>query len=373
MIIATPGAVDALRPVDALATLPAGTRLLIELPSGRSLAEAVWTCWSRRFVAVPVDPRLPDSRRRFIAEHALAAARWNGALEWLDRGAEPSPAGDGFIMYTSGSTGDRNGVVLTRDAVEHNARAVAALHGLDRGAHATCLPLFHCNALMMSLMGTGLHDGTLVLHTGLDPEAYFADLARHEVAVANIVPALLHCLVEAAPPWPPSLRYLLTAAAPLPRQLARRFYALYGPRLCQGFGLTEAVNFSCTMPALDDAGFRAAYLDADPPVGPPLPGTRLRLVHGAVQVTGPNLMRGYWRNPEATAEAFDGEWLRTGDLGAMRGDWLVLVGRQKEVINRGGETIYPVDFEERATEAGLATPLAAMAIPDLVLGDAIRF
>ena len=165
---------------------------------------------------------------------------------------------------------------------------------------------------MLSLLGTHLTGAPLVLHPRFDPAGYFADLAAAGARTASIVPALLSDLVDAAPDWPPDLEYLITAAAPLTGDLAHRFHRRYGPRLRQGYGLTEAVNFSCTAPRFDGAGFTEHYLDRFPPVGEALPGTELRLDAGEVQIRTPDLMDGYWEDPAATAEAItpDG-WLRT--------------------------------------------------------------
>lgn len=358
----------------AIASLAAGQRLALVLPSGGRLARALVACYQRGIVAVPVNPRLTAEEIRYVIDHSLAHAVLDAdGLRRLDQDAEPSPAEDRYIVYTSGSTGFPKGVVLTRAAVESNARAVAALHGFTAGhAHATCLPLYHCNALMMSLLGSLLTGGTLVLGDAGDPAAYFAAIARHRAETASMVPALLHRLVEAAPPWPAGLRYVITAAAPLSRDLASRFHALYGPRLRQGYGLSEAVNFSCVTPLLDDAAFRRQYLEQWPPIGEPLPGTELRFVDGEVQVRGPNLLREYWRNPEATLAALaeDG-WLRTGDLGTWRDGFVVLSGRRKEVINRGGESHYPVAVEEAWTRAGLPGRFTAVAVADDRLADEI--
>ncbi len=358
--------------------LEAGDRLAVVLPNGYELAVVLLECFKRGIVCVPVQPNLPQAQIDFIISHSEAAAKVvpdGRALRFtrLNRGARKSPAGDRFLIYTSGSTGFPKGVVLTDSAVRANAEAVAALHEFGRrGAHATCLPLFHCNALMMSLLGCYLSNTKLVLCSRFEPAQYFAAVREESVDTASIVPALLHRLVEAEPAWPASLRYLITAAAPLTGVLARRFFDLYGPHLVQGYGLTEAVNFSFVMPPMDGDGFRRHYLAANPPVGKPLPGTRFRIEGGEVQVKGPNTMRGYWRNPESTASVLteDG-WLKTGDLGELHDELLVLKGRIKEVINRGGESFYPAALEETFERAGLARPFAALAVENERLGDDI--
>ncbi len=346
-----------------------GARVGIVLPTGRVLADVLLDAWNRGLVAVPINPLLPASQIDFILTHAQVHALVTTAGPTIvDRfGWLSDEDDDRLIIYTSGSTGDPKGVVLTRRAVEHNARAVAALHGFgpDR-PHATCLPFFHCNALCMSLLGTHL-TGTPLVIAPPDPPGLFEAIRAGGARTASLVPAILERVVNAGLPWPGDLDYFITAAAPLSRRLATAFRDLYGTgRLVQGFGMTEAVNFSCVMPpGLTGPAWELAYLVSNiPPVGVPLPETELRISPtGEVELRGPNLMRCYWRNPEATAAAFtpDG-WLRSGDLGEFTTSGrLVLRGRAKETIKQGGGTVYPRDVEEALAAAG-APGVVAFAV-----------
>lgn len=355
--------------------LPPGARVVLLLPSGDELAAALLEALERELVAVPLDPRTEPSRVEETVDRVDAAAVLDGTgLRRTGRHAERSAAaGLALIMFTSGSTGRPKGVMLPREAVLANARHTAALHrfGPER-PHATCLPLFHCNALVMSLYGTHLTGTPLVLHPRFDPAAYLADLDERAVATASIVPALLPELLEVAAPWPHNLDYLITAAAPLTRDLAHRFHAVYGPRLRQGYGLTELMNFSFTTPELGPDEWSQQYLAQHPPVGAPLPGTELRLVEDEVWIRSADRMRGYWDDPHTTsATVTDDGWLRTGDLGHQRDGLLVLDGRRSERIDRGGEKYYPLDVERSWRAAGLTGPAAAVPVPDDVLGHEI--
>ncbi|MFJ2555983.1 MULTISPECIES: class I adenylate-forming enzyme family protein [unclassified Streptomyces] len=360
-------------PVRALAELPTGARMVVRLPNGRALADTLLACFDRGLVAVPLPPRATDRAVADIAERVSATALVD--VRGLHRTGLPDrhgPTDDlAFIMFTSGSTGPPKGVMLSRRAVRGNAARTAALHGLTPGRpHGTCLPLYHCNALVMSLLGTHLTGTPLTLRAAFDPAGYFAALDADGARTASIVPALLTDLLEAGPDWPEGLEYLITAAAPLTSDLARRFHRRYGPRLRQGYGLTEAVNFSFTMPRLDDAEFRDQYLEHVPPVGAPLPDTELRLESGEVWIRTPDLMSGYWQDSRTTAATVteDG-WLRTGDLGELRDGLLVLRGRTGERINRGGEKHYPLDLEQGWRRAGLSGRFAAVAVDEPALGQ----
>ncbi|GAA2265359.1 hypothetical protein GCM10010145_42910 [Streptomyces ruber] len=361
----------------ALAGLPPGARVVVRLPTGPRLADTLLTCFDLRLVAVPLHPRATGREVADIAGRVSATALVD--VHGVHRTGLPDVHADtaaddlALIMFTSGSTGPQKGVMLGRRAVQGNATRTAALHGIapDR-PHGTCLPLYHCNALVMSLIGTYLTGAPLTLQAAFDPAGYFAALDAAGARTASIVPALLADLLEAGPDWPDGLEYLITAAAPLTSDLARRFHRRYGPRLRQGYGLTEAVNFSFTMPLLDDAGFRDQYLEHTPPVGAPLPDTELRLEAGEVWIRTPDLMTGYWQDPRTTAATVteDG-WLRTGDLGELRDGLLVLRGRAGERINRGGEKHYPLDVERGWRRAGLTGRFAAVAVDEPALGQDI--
>lgn len=334
--------------------LPPGSRVLLQLPSGVHLAETLRACWDLKLTAVPIDPA--NAARAFLEEHAdPAIVVSHGDSYRRETRIMPEPDAR-LILYTSGSTGDPKGVVLTEEAVRANALAFASLHKIvEASAHGTCLSLHHCNAICGSNMATHLQHAELVVFTPKldgDMRAYFRELDRRRAETATIVPALLEELVALRPEWPKSLRYLITAAAPLTADLAGRFYDCYGPgRLRQGYGMTEAVNFSCTMPDLDGAVWVRAYLGGStPPVGPAVPGTEVavRDGEGEVLVRGPNAMREYWRNPTATAAKFtpDG-WLRTGDAGKIDANgWVTLRGRVAESINWRGTVVWPAQLEE---------------------------
>ncbi|MGW7276311.1 AMP-binding protein [Streptomyces sp. NPDC054864] len=356
--------------------LPAGARVVVRCPSGQRLADVLTACFERHLVCVPLSPRTTDPDLTRLATRVSASVIVDGpaaSARALPNGEPGHPEAEGlaYIMFTSGSTGRPKGVKIGRDALLGNARKTAALHRFGPGRpHGTCLPLFHCNAIVMSLTGTHVTKTPLLLSHPFEPRRYVKELAAAGARTASIAPALLHDLVEAEPPWPDGLDYLITAAAPLTSDLARRFHDRYGPRLRQGFGLTEAVNFSFVMPSLNSAEFREQYIDHPPPVGLPLPGTALRLEDGEVWIRTADRMRGYWGEPEATARAVTGDgWLRTGDMGELRDGFLVLRGRRDDRVNRGGEKYHPGETEQRWRARGLDTRFAAVAVDEPAYGQ----
>jgi acyl-CoA synthetase (AMP-forming)/AMP-acid ligase II/SAM-dependent methyltransferase len=361
-----------------LSRLAPNSRVVVRRGSGDDLARILLACLDRRLVGVPLDPRLDDAELDRVAKTVCASAVVTGDATVIhepppDTDLDPGADSLALMLFTSGSTGVSKGVMLPRDAVLGNAAKTAALHGFSpERPHGTCLPLHHCNAIVMSLIGTRIAGAPLVRCDRFDPAGYFAELARAGAATASIVPALLWQLVEQRPPWPETLEYLITAAAPLSQDLAKRFYDAYGPRLRQGYGLTEAVNFSFTMPLLDGADFVEHYISRVPPVGLPLPGTEFHLDNGEVFIRSADMMAGYWQAASATAEVLSPDgWLRTGDLGEVRDGFLVLRGRRGEVINRGGEKYHPLDLERRWRSQGMAGTFVAVPVPEHTLGHEI--
>lgn len=354
-------------------------RVVIRLHSGHPLAGLLMACFDQRLVAVPLPPRTSDADMIAIVDRVSAAAVVDDPGDGPQIRVKTVPEGNrqaqnlAYIIFTSGSTGEPKGVCLGRDAVLGNAAKVAEIHGFSpERPHGTCLPLFHVNALVMSLHGTHLTRTPLTISSSADPHLYFETLDAAGARTASVVPAVLHSILRDPPPWPADLDYLITAAAPLSQAAASRFVRLYGPRLRQGYGLSEAVNFSFTMPWLDEPAFDEHYVRQQPPVGLPLPGTQFRLRDGEVQLRSPDLMSGYWQDEAATAEAFTPDrWLCSGDTGVMRDGFLVLTGRLREVINRGGEKFAPLDLERQWASQDIGAGTVAVPVEHEALGQEI--
>jgi fatty-acyl-CoA synthase len=257
------------------------------------------------------------------------------------------------IVYTSGTTGRPKGAVLTDEALFFNtlhALAVFDLTSRDRvPAH---LPMFHVGGMNIMTVPTLHAGGTVVVYRRFDPGQLLRDIARHRLTLLLAVPAISQALIthpEFAGTDISSLRCVSTGSSTVP-EAAVRPWLERGIPVTQVYGLTESAPIAAAVPIADaqrkigSAGRAVMYCDyriADDRGLACATGVR-----GEVWLRGPNLLREYWRNPQATAESFAGEWFKTGDIGHADADgFLYIDDRKKDVIISGGENIYPAELE----------------------------
>jgi len=357
--------------------LKPGSRVLIFRSDPAGISEALIGNWELNLISIPVEPYLtPQATIEFIKKecspHVIVhCTDTKNIFEFLD-GGELSPVEDYAIFYTSGTTSNPKGVVQTREAMKYNAIAVAELHEFNKNSvHLTALPLYHCNAAAMSLFGNYFMNGTAVFLKKFKPETYFEYCEKYQAGTANLVPTMIADLLEAKLKWPTQLRYVLTAATALSQEICKKFYNLYGSKLRQGYGLSEAINFSFTMPLLNDIEFKKHMVDNYPAVGLPIPGTEFKIENGEVFVRGPNNMRCYWNNKIATEETIINGWIKTGDKGELRDGFLVLTGRFKEIIIKGGDNYSPVMIEDEFRRSGITGDIVVVGCKDNRLGEDI--
>ncbi|GAA6191563.1 class I adenylate-forming enzyme family protein [Phaeobacter sp. NW0010-22] len=258
------------------------------------------------------------------------------------------------MLFTTGTTGTPKGVMLTHENVRFGGRTSAELRGMTQDDVVYgVLPITHVFGLA-SVVTAATYAGALVRLEARFSAARLYEQLNDGVTLFSAVPQMHALLMQYAKEQgfdhlPQSvLRYTSSGAAPLDPAWKRKAEAFYGVAIQNGYGLTESTAGVC---ASDNV-----LGDPDISVGPPLPGVEIRLDQavegggdqvGEVQTRGPHVMKGYYRNPEETAKALDGEgWLRTGDLGRMddRGH-LHIAGRCKELIIHGGFNVYPPEVE----------------------------
>jgi fatty-acyl-CoA synthase len=258
------------------------------------------------------------------------------------------------IIYTSGTTGRPKGATLSHGNITWNCVNVLVDTDLASDEVAlVCAPLFHVAALNMVSLPVLMKGGTVVLTGGFDPDVALELIARQRVTVMFGVPAMFNAMAHVpafASADLSSLRRLLCGGAPVPLSTIRT-YLDRGIPFLQGYGMTETspgALFLGAERAADKAGTAGvASFFTDVRVVRPdgsevEPGEK-----GEVVVAGPNVMRGYWNRPEATAEVMDGDWFRSGDVAVVDGDgYVTIVDRMKDVIISGGENVYPAEVED---------------------------
>ena len=280
-----------------------------------------------------------------------------------------------MLCYTGGSTGAPRGVVQTHGGVTWNAINTAASWELGAGDVAIVnAPLFHTGGLHVFTTPMVHAGGASILCRRFDPDQLFDLLAGGEPTLLFGVPTMFHML-ERHPRWPEAdfsrLRLVISGGAPAPARLFEAFFAR-GVRFRTGYGLTEAGPNNFWLP---DSLTRAKPGS----VGHPLLHVEARLVAdgrvleggeiGELELRGPHLMAGYYRDPDASAVIRDG-WLATGDLARRDADgayWIV--GRRKEMYISGGENVYPAEVEDALCDHPAVAEAVVVGVPDPVWGE----
>jgi acyl-CoA synthetase (AMP-forming)/AMP-acid ligase II len=296
----------------------------------------------------------------------------------------PAPDATALLMYTSGTTGQPKGVMLTQANLAANACAISAEHGLGPGDRVLgVLPLYHINAFAVTMLAPLAHGGGVVLPAKFSAGQFWRQAIERACTWLNVVPTMIAYLLEGAAKdgAPPReqlarIRFCRSASSALAPEHHRAFEATFGIGIVETMGLTETVAPAFANP-LDAAqrkigsvgrasGCEARIVGEDLQ---PLPDGET----GELAIRGPNVMRGYYKNPEATAAAFtpDG-YLRTGDLGHRDADgYFFVTGRIKELIIKGGENIAPREIDEVLLAHPAVLDAAAVGMPDPHYGQEI--
>jgi amino acid adenylation domain-containing protein len=282
-----------------------------------------------------------------------------------------------FILVTSGTTSRPKMVPLTHASVclsAYNAGAVLALGPRDRLLNV--LPLFHAHGLISGLL-TALAAGSSAICTpGFDAELFFGWLRELRPTWYTAVPTIHRAVLSIADDHKhcaprSSLRLIRSASASLPTDVLDGLEELFGVPVIETYGMTEAASQIAANPLE-----RRKKGSVGQPTGPEIAimdGDGRRLLageRGEIVLRGPTIIRGYYNDVAATESAFRNGWFRTGDLGYLDPEgYLFIVGRLKEIINRGGQQVSPVEVEEALLSHPDVLEAGAFSIPHKKLGE----
>jgi acyl-CoA synthetase (AMP-forming)/AMP-acid ligase II len=281
----------------------------------------------------------------------------------------PSVADVALVLHTSGSTGRPKRVPLLHSNLSISAGNVAQSYALAGDDVSMCvMPLFHVHGLVASTLATFASGGTVVVPGKFNPLSFWRVARDYGATWYSAVPTLHQLLLARGDPaagrpaGAERLRFIRSCSASLAPQLMLDLEAAFGAPVLEAYGMTEAAHQMASnplppaerKPGSVGRGTNVRISIMDPNGGHLAAGDR-----GEVVIQGPNVVGGYENNPEANASSFSDGWFRTGDQGYLDGDgYLTLVGRIKELINRGGEKISPREIDEVL----LAHPAIAEAV-----------
>ncbi len=290
---------------------------------------------------------------------------------------------DALLMYTSGTTGKPKGVLHTQRSVVAGGEYTSAAHRLSQTDRVMCaLPLYHINGQIVTAVAPLVHGGSVVMPHRFSASGYWEDVARYDCTWINVVPTIIAYLLNAPEPRESGLdvsrvKFCRSASAPLPPELHRAFEEKFGIGIIETFGMTET-NAPCFSNPYESAKRKLgspgqAYGNEAKVVDIATGVTQPAGVAGEILLRGDNVMKGYYKDPETTANTLgpDG-WMRSGDLGYMDGDGFVFItGRMKELIIKGGENIAPREIDEALLRHPAVLEAAAVGVPDALYGQEI--
>lgn len=291
---------------------------------------------------------------------------------------------EALIVYTSGTTGNPKGVVLTQHNLLADAKGITEWHGMTNSQRMMCvLPIHHVNGTIVTLMTPMYFGGTVILNQKFQSEHFLERIAKERVDVVSVVPTLLAFLIEYyrtnGTDWtdrtihPPlatrhsplvTPRHIICGAGPLTVELGAQFEEMFRIPIMHGYGLSETTCYSCFLPIeLSEEEHRHWMRDYGyPSIGMAIPQNEMMIADesgrelapgekGEIAIRGENVMKYYYENDEANEKTFSYGWFRSGDEGFYQRDdrgrkFFFITGRIKELIIRGGVNISPLEIDE---------------------------
>jgi long-chain acyl-CoA synthetase len=357
-----------------------------ELPLAQRVKEAFEEVPSCKHLVVMTKDRWSESP---LAGHQTLTQLTEDESETFDT-YPTAPDDTCSILYTSGTTGQPKGAELTHFNIFMNSVSAYNMHvpaiDFTRSDQLTCLitlPLFHTTGQTVQMNSSIFAGFKVVLLPRFEPAMTLETMVREKVnfwiGVPTMYWSILKYVEETSFDVVPVRENLLvptSGGAPMPVELHERFAKLFGMRILEGYGLTETSPIAC---------FNQFQRPSKPgTVGQPLLGVEVRCfdehdqevpvgTRGEIVIRGHNVMKGYYKRPEATNEAFRSGWFHTGDIGIIDEDgYVAIVDRKKDMILRGGYNVYPRELEEVIITHPAVSLCAVIGVPDERLGEEVK-
>jgi len=312
---------------------------------------------------------------RNLNNHSGAAASTKAGLSDIDLDSEA------IIIYTSGTTGKPKGCLLTHGNLIANARQISQWLGFTEGDRLlTIMPLFHMNAVSVTTMSALYAGGSTVVSPKFSVSRFWQIISDYQITSFGSVATMLSMLLHTYPDGVPrglktdQLRFAMCGSAPVPAEVIKRFEETFDCLVIEGYGLSESTCRSTFNPP--DERRRPGSC------GKPI-GNEMKIVDdddrevangelGEIVLRGENILKGYYRNPEATATAFRNGWFHTGDIGYRDDEgFFYVIDRKSDMIIRGGENIYPREIDEVLYQHPAVAAAATIGVPDQLYGEEV--
>jgi acyl-CoA synthetase (AMP-forming)/AMP-acid ligase II len=407
--------VESLAAVLAASGLEAGARVALVLGNGLEYLASFLAVARARLVAAPLNPAYKTEELRFYLEDAGARALvappgphparevarelglpvWTATLDGRGRvrlegegltspsreAAPPLPGDVALFLHTSGTTSRPKGVPLTHANLMTSIGNIAAHYRLTPAdVGLVVMPLFHVHGLIGATLSPLSAGGTVVVPPRFSAQSFWPAVRAHGVTWYSAVPTIHQVLVGRADadgaPRQSGFRFIRSCSAALAPATLAALEDRFGAPVLEAYAMTEAshqMTSNPLPPAVHKPGSVGRGANVDVAIvdeaGDLLPAGAA----GEVVVRGANVMHGYHNNPEANARAFTRGWFRTGDRGVLDADgYLTLVGRIKELINRGGEKISPLEVDAALLCHPAVAEAASFAAPDAKYGEEVH-
>ena len=371
------------------------------LPNSVEYVIAYFACWHLGALAGPINSLLKAQEIAYVisnseAKVVLVASEFVTRIEAENvivfddvehvlaeevDSTQISSDDEAIIIYTSGTTGKSKGCLLTHGNVIANARQISSWLGFTEADRLlTIMPLFHMNAVSVTTMSALYSGGSTVVSPKFSASRFWQIISDYEITSFGSVATMLSMLLSTYPDGVPpglktdQLRFAMCGSAPVPAEVMKRFEETFNCLVVEGYGLSESTCRSTFNPP--DQRRRPGSC------GLPI-GNEMRVVDeedhdvddgelGEIVLRGENILKGYYKNPDATATAFRNGWFHTGDIGYRDADgFYYIVDRKSDMIIRGGENIYPREIDEVLYQHPNVAAAAAVGVPDDLYGEEV--